>query len=532
MNRNRLSLDCRRTSHKRGSAILATALAALVACSALARTVTVASCDRTTGETTLAISAAEAGDGAKALFAAWSPSSIADIADASETAYVGVVAASDTAKSFTIPSEWLGKVGFVSFFLMSDVPPYDALLDSLQSTHTGTTGGPYIDTGFVPNTNSDIRVKAKYPTNMAPFGISGMVYFFCNIGSPEPEGTYYYGFFGDATSIGILPFGGNPHEYWINASGAYLDGTCRKTFDSSLFTLSTTHTMPLFGRRDNSDGIVKKQGVCTIYWAQLRQDGVLVRDYVPCVKDGVATLFDRVNHTICAVAHDVSGSGSFTAGDALDPDARDCGGIESSDVVVVISGATWDGGGADTSFATAANWEGDELPNLSDGLTTLTFATGGSEAQVPASGASAFGITFDTANNFALTAASGGTLALGAGGITLANRAVPSGTTWRYHDLNLPVMLVADQTWDLSTVSKQRIRVYGNLQGTSARTLTITGNGCFALYATNDFAGTVVLNGGVINTFSKVRPFGSAAGGGEIVIDQSKGASLNMFSKW
>ena len=527
---NMIVLNCRKTSSNRGGAVLAITLAAFAACPALARTVTVASCDRTTGVTMLAISAAEAGDGAKALFAAWSPSSIADIADASETAYVGVVAASDTAKSFTIPSEWFGKVGFVSFFLMSDVPPYDTLLDSLQSTHAGTTGGPYIDTGFVPNTNSDIRVKAKYPKDMAPFGISSMVYFCCTEGSTVSSGIHWYGFFGDATSISSLPFGGNPHEYWINASGAYLDGTCRKTFDSSLFTRSTTHTMPLFGRRDNSDGIVKKQGVCTIYWAQLRQDGVLVRDYVPCVKDGVATLFDRVNQTVCAVAHDVSGSGSFTAGEEIDPDFRDCGRVESSDAVeFTSSSATWDGGGADDSLATKENWAGDELPNLSDGLATLTFATGGSSAQVPASGASAYGIDFDTADNFALTAALDGSLSLGEGGITLADRAVAAGSTWRYHDLDLPVTLSADQTWDLSSVSGQRLSVYGNLQGAASRTLTVVGNGCLSINATNDFAGNVVLSGGVTKVLSQLRPFGSAAEGGEVIVDQSTGATLEFY---
>ena len=511
--------------------LTAAVIAVLAACaSAWARTVTVTSCDRTTGATMLAISAAEAGDGAKALFAACSPSSIADIADASETAYVGVVAASDTAKPFTIPSAWLNKVGFVSFFLMADVPPYDALLDSLQSTHTEATGGPYIDTGFVPNTNSDIRVKAKYPKDMAPFGISGIVYFFCNAPQVMPQNPYFYGFFGDATSISDLPFGSNPHEYWINASGAYLDGTCCKTSDPSLFTRSTTHTMPLFGRRDNSDGIVKKQGVCTIYWAQLRQDGVLVRDYVPCVKDGVATLFDRVNHTICAVTNDVSGSGSFTAGEELDPDDRDCGGVESSAAVEFTgSSATWDGGGADDSFATKENWEGDELPDLSDGLTTLTFATGGSSAQVPASGASAYGIDFDTAGNFTLTAAPGGSLSLGEGGITLADRAVASGSTWCLHDLDLPVTLSADQTWDLSSVSGQRLRVYGNLQGAASRTLTVVGNGCLSINATNDFAGNLVLSGGVTKVLSQLRPFGSAAEGGEVIVDQYTGATLEFY---
>ena len=520
MNRNRLSLDCRRTSHKRGSAILATALAALVACPALARTVTVASCDRTTGATTLAISAAEAGDGDKTLFAAWSPSSIADIADASETAYVGVVAASDTAKSFTIPSEWLVKFGFVSFFLMDDVPPYDTLLDYIRSA----SAGPYIDTGFVPTTKSDIRVKSYYPKDMAPFGISGKCYLFCIHSSSYASGSYYFGFFGASGSTDSAPRGTVPREYRINATGAYIDGNCYKAFSPS--ALTTTSTLTLFARKNDGDTTVAKQGDCTIYWAQLREDGVLVHDYVPCRKNGTATMYDRVAGTLCTV----SGSGSFTAGEALDPDARDCGGVESSAAVEFTRpSATWDGGGADDSFATKENWVGDELPDLSGGLTPLTFATCGSSAQVPASGASAYGIDFDTADNFALTAASGGTLALGAGGITLANRAVASGSTWRLHNLELPVTLSDDQTWNLSSVRGQRLRVYGNLQGAASRTLTVVGKGCLSIYATNDFTGNLVLNGGVTKVFSKLRPFGSAAEGGEVFVDQSTGATLEFY---
>lgn len=73
-------------------------LAALAVGSATARIVTVASCDRSTGETVLSISAAEAGDGKKALVATWSPGDIGNMAtNARETAYVGAVAAFDPA---------------------------------------------------------------------------------------------------------------------------------------------------------------------------------------------------------------------------------------------------------------------------------------------------------------------------------------------------------------------------------------------------------------------------------------------------
>ena len=523
---NRHSLNGCKTSKNGGRIALAVALAGLIACPALARTVTVASCDHETGATTLAISAAAAGDGAKALFAAWSQVDFNDIVNASETEYVGVVAAAETEKAFTIPAAWREKFGFVRFYLMADVPPYDARLASIRSA----SAGPYIDTGFVPDTSSDIRVKTYYPnSNVVPFGIKLRVYLFSNEYSSNTTALHYFNFFGETgTTVNgsvSAPRGTVPHEYKINAEGVYIDETRYKAFNSSDFSRSTTNSLTLFARKVDGE-TVESGGDCTIYWAQLRQNGVLVHDYVPCRANGVATLYDRTKGTFCTV----KGSGSFTAGAEIGPDAGDCGGVESATDALVFANATWDGGGADTSFATAANWDGDALPDLTSGAMMLTFASSGSAAQVPSSGAFAGSIRFDTADNFALTAASDGTLSLGAGGITLANRAVANDTTWRYHDLNLPVVLVADQTWNMSTVAKQRLRVQGNLQGAAARTLTITGSGCLSLYATNDFAGNVVLNGGVIKTFSQVRPFGSATGGGKIVIDQSKGAQLEMWA--
>ena len=307
----------------------------LLPLSTLARTVTVASCARATGATTLSISAAEAGDGDKTLFAAWSSSNIVDIADASETAYVGVVAEADTEKSFTIPSEWLSNGGVVSFFLMADVPPYDALLTYIRSA----SAGPYIDTGFVPDTSSDVRAKTYNPANtgVVPFGVKGMLTFFSVwYSAPDPTtGAYYVSFFGASGSGtggrgATVPRKAGPHEYKINATGAYIDGNLYQSFNSADFTESTTNSMTLFARKVDGE-TVGSQGDCTIYWAQLRQNGVLVHDYVPCRKNGIATLYDRVDGTLCAV----KGSGSFTAGDALDPDARDCGGIESIAVVVL-----------------------------------------------------------------------------------------------------------------------------------------------------------------------------------------------------
>ncbi|MBO7686286.1 MAG: hypothetical protein J6V72_07885, partial [Kiritimatiellae bacterium] len=778
-------------------------LAALAVGPVAARTVTVASCDRSTGATVLSISDAEAGDGAKALVATWSPGDIGNaVTNARETAYVGAVAAADTEKSFMIPAAWRGKSGVVRFFLMTELPPYDVRLKSLRSA----SAGPYIDTGVVPTTNTDIRVTAYHPADMAPFGVAGKFYLFSN-NPGQDTGMWYSGFLGATASSQLTNIPNHPYEHWLNATGAYVDGYCVAAFDPASITQTTTSQLTLFARRADGSSSVAKQGDCTIYSAQLREGGVLVHDYVPCRKNGVATMYDRVQQTICAV----SGSGSFVAGEEAGVAPEDCGVVESVTAAIVfaptlacavtdmsvgevtvtltgshdagviygvagssdagtslagwpetnficrvaadattatgtvpiswltggkrmrfiwrsaadvpydyevdclhslgsawatskviptrqteisvcgrsaydichfglttyfylfcngangqtyygffgntgnfaaydpttafhtltlgpsgayldgvqkaafsdatytamtkampiffrrdsgngnlgkngeckirwakiwesgrlirdfvpcvtngvacfyervygtyqgsqtsalfepgetvarieeadmlawsdvtqasIASATWDGGGTDNSFATAANWVGDVTPDLTSGAMPLVFATGGTAAQVVAPSA-ALSIAFDAANGFSLTGVPGASLSLGAGGITMAGNAA---STWRYHDIALPVTLADSQTWDLSSVSWQRIRLQGNLGGAADKTLTVTGNGCLSIYSTNDFAGTVRLAGGVTKVFSKERPFGSGADGGQLYIDQQDRGVLEMY---
>lgn len=69
--------------------LMLAAVVAVIAVPSLARTVSVSSFDKATGETVLAISAAESGDGDKALVAVWSATQISDDAsDVRESAYV------------------------------------------------------------------------------------------------------------------------------------------------------------------------------------------------------------------------------------------------------------------------------------------------------------------------------------------------------------------------------------------------------------------------------------------------------------
>ena len=321
-----------RTSALRGAGAALFAAVALAAAQSHARTIEIVSCDRETGATVLSISAAEAGDGEKALIAAWAPGDIGSVAtNAHKTALVGAVGIADTSASFTIPSAWLAKTGIVRFFLMTGMPPYDSRLASLTSD-----GKAYIDTGFVPTVDSDIRVKAECGNDVAPFGVSKRAYLFRN----TDEGLWYCGFAGSTTgsnTTGSFNFRPNTaaQEYWLNSTGAYLDGTCRFAFDPTSFSGSSSTTLTLFARKAYDSPSVNKQGSCTIYSAQLRDGGELVHDYVPCVKDGVATMYDRSTKSFCSVSSSSDG-GAFTTGAEICPAPVDCGEVESvSDAIVI-----------------------------------------------------------------------------------------------------------------------------------------------------------------------------------------------------
>lgn len=77
---------------------------------------------------------------------------------------------------------------------------------------------------------------------------------------------------------------------------------------------------------------------------------------------------------------------------------------------------TWDGGaGADTSVFSAANWDGDAVPNLSDGTAAVTFVSG-EEAEVP-SAVSMNSLAFGSAD---FTLAGSGLIKLYGGNVTVA----------------------------------------------------------------------------------------------------------------
>ena len=239
----------------------------------------------------------------------------------------------------------------------------------------------------------------------------------------------------------------------------------------------------------------------------------------------MACLYDRISRSFCFNA----GSGAFETGDTVTPETADSDALVWSDVASLASAvsAIWDaGGGNDTSFATAANWADDTVPDLANGSAavslrrtapkrglgkTHSYAASASMQQMisncPQQGSQTFRWL---RRHLAQEQRHGNTFILA---LLYARHADGSG-----HRSDVP-----------STNVWRRLQLIDDLSGASNRTLTVTGSGTLGFYATNSFAGSIHIKSGVMKLFSQERLFGSANSGGVVIVDQTTGAEWNQF---
>lgn len=75
----------------------------------------------------------------------------------------------------------------------------------------------------------------------------------------------------------------------------YVNGTLYNTFEVSSFT----HDQPIAMFALNNNGTITQNGNVRIYYCKFYKAGVLVRDYIPCVRNSDSTpgMYDRVSKT-------------------------------------------------------------------------------------------------------------------------------------------------------------------------------------------------------------------------------------------
>ena len=152
-----------------------------------------------------------------------------------------------------------------------------------------------------------------------------------------------------------------------------------------------------------------------------------------------------------------------------------------------LAGDTWTGAGADTSVATAANWDSLAAPDLAAGDFLATFASGGAAATLPAGTAAKFdGLVLNSAPGgaFAFTAGDGASAEVGASALTVSPAA--SAATWT---MGWPITLANAQTWTVG--AGNTLVLASGVHGSSALTFDNAGIVDFAGASTQSAALTL-----------------------------------------
>lgn len=99
---------------------------------------------------------------------------------------------------------------------------------------------------------------------------------------------------------------------FMNSRTKDLDGTTIAQITSNLSS-QATRTVYLFSANDAN---AVSMDTCRIYKVQISEGSSLVRDFIPCYKDGRAGMWDKANN----VFYSNAGTGSFTTGKIIEPE--------------------------------------------------------------------------------------------------------------------------------------------------------------------------------------------------------------------
>lgn len=169
-----------------------------------------------------------------------------------------------------------------------------------------STGTQYIDTVFEPNNDTRVIMDAEYvgtgSTSEWFFGCRGstsLKFDFCVYNSK----TVFY----DAYESKNVTYKVEDSRHLIdkNKNVTSIDGSVVNTFDISTFSAGQN----LYLLALNNAGTLTRPAPAKLYSCQIYDNDVLVRDFVPCIKDdGTVGLYDLVGKQFYGNA----GTGTFT----------------------------------------------------------------------------------------------------------------------------------------------------------------------------------------------------------------------------
>lgn len=216
---------------------------------------------------------------------------------------------SDISKVYLGSTE-VSKAYLGSTLVHGNLLPYDAEVEWLEST-----GTQYIDTGIVPNFNTEVKVKAIVNDWISSgvlvgsrTGTTNDGRFFVLAQSGTNSRTVMAGSSVDISNT-TLPKN-TLFEIVFNETSTHkvlLNGSLITTFSSGN-TVSENNNLLVFATSGYLGNLYPCKGkMCAM---QIRQNGTLVRDYIMVRKDGVGYFYDRVSGQLYGNA----GSDSFGIG--------------------------------------------------------------------------------------------------------------------------------------------------------------------------------------------------------------------------
>lgn len=181
-------------------------------------------------------------------------------------------------------------------------------LDYIEST-----GTQYINTGFKPDSNSRIVIKALNSSYYSVYGTnySGAAF---NLTASSSNGGVVYFYWGGAGASTMTNYINQVHTFEQNKNVCYVDGATYHTYTNSSWSCPVP--IFLFARTANGSSANDIGGTVRIYSCQLYNNGTLMRDFIPCVNpNGEVGMFDKVTGGFFGN----SGTGSFVAGPTREP---------------------------------------------------------------------------------------------------------------------------------------------------------------------------------------------------------------------
>lgn len=212
---------------------------------------------------------------------------------------------------------------------MSRLPSAYQKVEYLQgSGMTASPTGPYINTSYKA-VSENYKIKSKFTVanivhNTVLFGGGASTDIISAMMTSDSNLKFYVG--SGSVSGALSPFlSGVDYEMECVANNGTLTVTLNGTSRSGVYSGSINKDYPLFIFANNSSGSAAQYSSLKVYWFQIYDNGILVRDFVPCYRksDNVAGLYDTAQGAFYTNA----GTGTFAIGPEISEPVVITGGL-------------------------------------------------------------------------------------------------------------------------------------------------------------------------------------------------------------